>query len=221
MTTKKPRLLTSLALLALLLLPAGAVAQDDSAASPAAGATAVAEDPRFAELEALMPAALAGLPLVDNLALATGERLFGMMRPEESAILQGLLDEHGKTVADYAAASTWLQISATEVVVIQAHRIAGIDASGTIDAWVDVLTINLADPQVSEGFIAGRPVTLVSGGFAPEVPPLHLFPAGDVMWMVVAADGTLVEEAMAAVGADGVVTTEAPPGTAAPPEPEA
>ncbi|MFO7531112.1 MAG: hypothetical protein R6W93_01535 [Candidatus Limnocylindrales bacterium] len=196
--------LSALALTATLLLPAGtAMAQDDAVASGGPDAAAAEQDPRLTELVALLPAELAGVSLADNLTLATGEQLLALMRPEEAAIIEGVLDVGGRTVADYAAATTWLPVAATDVVVLQAHRIAGIDASATVDAWVEVLTVNLADPQVSEGMVAGRPVTLVSDAGAPEVPTLHLFPVDDVTWMIVAADQAIVEEAMAAVGSAG------------------
>lgn len=207
-----------LALAAALLMPAAtAMAQDDAGVSPGPEATAPSQDPRFTELAALMPDSLAGQVLADNLTLATGEQLFALMRPEETAVLQGVLDATGSTVADYAAATTWLPVTATDVVVVQVHRIAGIDAATTLDAWVEILTINLAEPQVSEGSVAGLPVMFVSDGNAPEVPRLHLFSAGDAVWMVVAADQAIVEEAVAAVAsgepapATGTGTAEAEP----------
>jgi len=204
----KFRLLSTMTLTAVLLLPSGAVvAQDDADASPAPEATMAVDDPRLAELEALIPPALAGLPLGDNLVLATGEELVSVMKPEESDILLALLDEHDKTTADYAAATTWLPISDSDVVVVQAHRVAGVDASETIATWVEILSLGLEEPDIAEGFISGRPVTLVSDASRPEVPLLHLYPAGDVMWMIVAADQAIVEEAVGAV--DGEKTEEA------------
>lgn len=189
-----------------LLLPAGAALAQDDGATPAAEASA---DPRIEELAALVPPALAGLPLADNLQFATGEQLFGVMQPAESEIIQGVLDETGTSVADYAAVTTFLQPSENEIVVIQAHRIEGIDASQTVDAWVEVLSMNLEEPSIEEGFIGGRPVTLISDTAVPEIPLLHLFPAGDVMWMIVAADAAIVEEAMGLVGAeDGAAAEE-------------
>ncbi|MEA2025371.1 MAG: hypothetical protein U9O18_01635 [Chloroflexota bacterium] len=206
-------LLSAMALTAALLLPSGtALAQDGSTTpDPATGAAMTAEDPRFAELEALVPPALAGLPLGDNLVFATGEELLDIMQPEESAILEEVLEANGKTPADYAAATSWLPTSESDIVVIQAHRIAGVDASETMEAWVEIVSVNLDDPQSAEGFIAGRPVTLVSDASSPEVPTLHLFPAGDVMWMIIAADEAIVEEAMGAVGAEGDEEAEAEP----------
>lgn len=212
----KLRSLLALALAAALLLPAAtAMAQDDASASPGPDATTPSQDPRFTQLTELLPAALAGQPLADNLTLATGEQLFALMRPEETAILQAVLDTTGTTVADYAAATTWLPVTATDVVVVQVHRIAGVDAAATVDAWVEVLTLNLAEPQVSEGSVAGRPVTFISDGSTPEVPRLHLFSVGDATWMVVAAEQAVVEEAMAAVTA-AEPTTEGTDADAAP-----
>jgi hypothetical protein len=199
----KLRLLPILALSATLLLPSvAAVAQDEATeASPAADATMAVDDDRLAELEALVPMVLAGLPLTDNLRLATGEELASVMSPEEVAVLGALLEANGKTVSDYGAASTWLPITDTDIVVIQAHRIRGVDAEQTKAAWVEILSMGLEEPQIADGFIGGRPVTLVSDGAHPEVPLLHVFPARDVMWMVVAADQAIVEEAMKAIDA--------------------
>ena len=112
----KLRLLSAVTLAAALLLPTGAVvAQDDADASSAAEATLATDDPRLAELEGLLPPALAGLPLGDNLTLATGEELVSVMQPGESDILLALLDEHGKTTADYAAAMSWLPVTDSDI----------------------------------------------------------------------------------------------------------
>ena len=212
----KLRLLPSLTLTAALLLPSGAVlAQDETTTvSPAPEATMAAIDDRLTELAALLPPALAGLPLGDNLQFATGEQLATVMSAEETAMLGALLEANGKTAADYAAATTWLPITETDIVVLQAHRIEGVDASQTIDAWVQIVSLGLEEPQVSEGFIGGRPVTLMSDAAMPEVPLLHLFPADDVVWMMVAADQDLVEAAMDELGADGgeVGAVETPAG---------
>ena len=206
----KMRLLPALALAGALLLPAGvALAQDDATETPAdVEASLVPVDPRLGELEALIPASLAGLALGDNLMLATGEELLSIMLPEEADIVLGVLDENDKTVADYAAATSYLSLADTEILVLQAHRIAGIDASETVDAWVEVLSMGLDDPLIEQGEIDGRAVTVISDGSAQGV-RLQLFPAGDVIWMIVGADETIMTEAMEAVGADGALEAEA------------
>lgn len=200
----KLRLLPAVALTAALLLPAGAaLAQDDAAeatAEPAASAPAA--DPRLTELAALVPTVLAGLPLDENLRLATGEDLATVMSPEEVAVLDDLLAANGASLADYAAAATWLPITDTEVVVIQAHRVAGISAADTIDAWVEILSMSTTEPQVAKGSVAGRQVTLMSDAANEAAPMLHMFSAEDVVWMMWADDELLVEEAMDQVGAD-------------------
>lgn len=200
----KTRLLPTLALVAALSLPTGvALSQDDSRpADTAADASMAVDGFPYAELEALVRSALPGRPLDENLATATGEELLAVLSSEESAALQGVLDESGKTVADYAAATSWLRVADADFIIIQAHRIVGADASQSLDAWLDVLTVNLGDPQVTEDSIGGRPVKLVSDAKTPEVPLLYLFSAGDVTWMIVAADQTIIGEAMDTVGAD-------------------
>ena len=65
------------------------------------------------------------------------------------------------------------------------------------------VSLGLEQPAASEGRIGGRPVRLLADEVMPDMPLLYLFPADDVMWMVVAADEAIVEEAMAAVAAEG------------------
>jgi len=193
----KLHLLPTLVLAAALLLPAAAAhAQDEAADSPLPGAAVVAADTRLDELQALVPDSLAGLPLRDELQLATGEGLAGVMTEDERTVLEGMLQANGKTFADYAAASATLSITDDDIVVVQAHRVSDVDASGTIEAWVEVLGLSAGEPLISTEVIAGRDVTLVSDAARPDFPQLFLFPAGDVVWMVVAADRALVEEAV-------------------------
>ncbi len=200
----KLRLLSTIALTGALLLPAAVVlGQDESVESAAPEATLAADDPRLTELEALVPPALAGLPLGENLQLATGEQLAEVMQPEEAAVLGDLLEANEATVADYAAAATYLPVTDTHTVVIQVHRIRGVPAAETIDAWVEILSMNVEDPKSSEGYIAGRAVTLMSDASNPDAPLLHMFPAGDAVWMMWTNDTALVETAMDEVGADG------------------
>jgi len=135
----KTRLLPVMALALTLLLPGpAALAQDEPAET--ANDTIASDDPRLAELEALVPPALSGLPLRENLRLLTGEEALAAMSAEEAALVQAMLDENGKTTADYAAAATFVQTSATDVVILQAHRIEGLDAATAIDTWVQMRT---------------------------------------------------------------------------------
>lgn len=190
--------LVALTLATALLLPTSvAVAQTDTgASSPAPDTPTAVPDARVEELQALIPPALAGLPLGDNLQTATGEQLLSVMTTDEQALLEGLLEANGKTAADYAAAATWLPVSETQRAVIQAHRIEGVAAADTIDTWVEILSLNVVEPRVSDGFVAGRPVTIMADASLPEAPLLHLFPAGDVVWMMWADDEALVQDAM-------------------------
>jgi hypothetical protein len=204
-----------LALAAALLMPAaGATAQDQAEGTgPEVAASPAAVDPRIVRLEALMPAELAGTPLADSMTFATGEELVAVMRPEEADIVLSMLDEHGKTVSDYAAASTFAPASGTDVIVVQAHRIAGIDASQTKDDWANVLSVSLEDPLVAETSVAGHPVLQVTGASVPDALPLYVFAAGDVLWMVATGDRAVVESAMAVVGADGSEAADSQPAT--------
>ncbi len=58
-------------------------------------------------------------------------------------------------------------------------------------------------PSVSATTISGHDVTLFSDAAQPDFPLLRLFAAGDIVWMVVAEDEALIEEAVAVLTADG------------------
>jgi len=203
----KTRLLPVMALALTLLLPGpAALAQDEPAET--ANDTIASDDPRLAELEALVPPALSGLPLRENLRLLTGEEALAAMSAEEAALVQAMLDENGKTTADYAAAATFVQTSATDVVILQAHRIEGLDAATAIDTWVQMLSLGLTEPESAEGFISGRPVTLLSDGADPDVPLIHLYPTLDTTWLMAAADQAILEEAVEEISEPGADDSE-------------
>ena len=193
------RRLPLLALAAVLLLPGAATAQDDTA-EPSATPAAV-DDTRIAELRVLVPEQLAGIPLREDLQVATGEQLAGQMSDDEYAVFEEMLTEQGRSFADYVAASVYLPITDTQVVVVQAHRVEDIDASETIEGWIEILGLNAEQPRVVAASIAGREFVLVSDDAHPDFPPLTMFAAGDVVWMVVSENEALVQEAVRALSA--------------------
>jgi hypothetical protein len=198
----KLRLLSAFGLSVALLLPVPAAhAQEGVEASPEAATTEAIEDTRISDLTLLVPENLAGLPLRENLQVATGEQLLGEMSADERAIFEALLTANGKTITDYAAANAIVPITDTDFIVVQPHRISGIDAAATIDAWIELLDLDAQEPRVTEQVIAGRDVTLLSDDARPDFPLLHLFAAADIVWMVVAEDDSLVEEAVRTLAA--------------------
>lgn len=193
----KLRLLPTVGLAAALLLPmTGAQAQDDVETSAQPAPLEAVEDTRIEDLAALVPENLAGLPLRENLQAATGEQLAEQMSEDERAVFEAMLSANGKTLSDYAAANIFVPVTDTDFVVVQPHRVSGIEAEATIDDWVEILGLNAEQPRVVEQVIAGRDVSLVSDDARPDFPLLHLFAGGDVVWMVVAQDEVLVEEAV-------------------------
>ncbi len=193
----KLRLLPAFGLSVALLLPvAAAQAQEDVETSPEAATAAAIEDTRIGDLTLLVPENLAGLPLRENLEVATGEQLLEQMSADERAVFEALLTANGKTISDYAAANALVPITDTDFIVVQPHRITGIDAAATIDRWLEILDLNAAEQRVTEQVIAGRDVTLISDDARPDFPLLHLFADADIIWMVVAEDDSLVEEAV-------------------------
>lgn len=201
----KLRLLPTVALAVALLLPiAAAQAQDDVETPTQPAPLEAVEDTRIEDLTALVPENLAGLPLRENLQAATGEQLAEQMSDDERTVFEAMLAANGKTLSDYAAANILVPVTDTDFVVFQPHRVSGIEAEATIDDWVEILGLNAERPRVIEQVIAGRDVSLVSDDARPDFPLLHLFAGGDVMWMVVAQDEALVEEAVR------ILTTTAP-----------
>jgi hypothetical protein len=216
----KPRLLATLLLLP-ALVPPSALGQDQPAPSPAASApssaaSAVASadaaapspaiearDDRLSELQALVPEQLAGLALHEHLQLATGERLSEQMTEQERALLEDMLAANGKSFDDYAAANVQVPVTETEVVVLQAHRIRGIDAAATLATWTTLLGLDAIRQRVVAEELAGHEVLLLSDAARRRRPPLHLFAAGDVVWMMVARDEALVEEAVRVIAGEG------------------
>lgn len=192
----KLRPLLALALTTMLASPAAAAAQAEAASSPAPDTAPAAADTRLAELEALVPEYFAGLPLRENMQSAPGELLTPRMDDDERAVFEAMLEATGKTIADYAAASVPVRIDETSAIVIQPHRVSGIDASATLDSWIEILSLNAERPVVEETRIAGQDVVLVSDDARPDFPLLHVFAAGDVVWMVIAEDEAVIEEAV-------------------------
>lgn len=192
----KHRLLLSLVLGLSLTVPASVAAQDDAQASAAPAPTVAADDTRLAELEALVPRYFAGLPLRENMQSAPGELLMSRMDDDERAVFEAMLVAHDREVSDYAAANVPIRVDDSTVIVIQPHRVTGIDAAATLDAWSRILTLDAERPAIDTVVIAGSEVVRVSDEARPDFPSLHVFAADDVVWMVVAPDETVVEEAV-------------------------
>ena len=197
--TKCSRLL-AVSLTAMLALPAAAAAQDEVASSPLPEASPVAADQRLAQLEMLVPEYFAGLPLRENMQSAPGELLSSRMDGDERAVFEAMLENAGKSIADYAAASVPVRIDEANAIVIQPHRVTGIDAVATLDSWIEILRLNAERPVVERTRIAGQDVVLVSDDARPDFPLLHVFASGDVVWMVVAEDPAVIEEAVRTFG---------------------
>lgn len=192
----KHRRLLALTLTAMLALPVAIAAQDAATSSPVPEPSPTAADSRLAELEALVPEYFAGLPLRENMQSAPGELLTSRMEDEERAVFEAMLESTGKTIADYAAASVPVRIDESSAIVIQPHRVSGIDAAATLETWIEILSLNAERPAVERTRIVGQDVVLVSDDARPDFPLLHVFAAGDVVWMVVAEDPAVIEEAV-------------------------
>lgn len=197
------RLLAGLLVACCLLLStdvARAETGADTSAAPIEWPAAI--DPRLEEMMAMMPAELAGLSLDEHVQAATGEQLAGVMQPSEVALLDELLVTSGKSLDDYVAASTWLTVGESLALVLQAHRIAGVDAAATVDGWVAILSQHLSRPEAGSRTVAGRELTTLADAAAPELPLLYLLPAGDVLWMIWTGDGAMAETAVLAIATD-------------------
>ncbi|MEX1294586.1 MAG: hypothetical protein AB1Z67_00305 [Candidatus Limnocylindrales bacterium] len=200
------RPLLALALVVTLAPPAAVSARDDAEATvePAPPSPVASADTRLADLEALVPEFFAGLPLRENAQVAPGEMLISRMDDEERAAFEAMLAANGKSLADYAAANIVVRIDDASVVVIQPHRVAGIDAAATLEAWGDILGLDAERPTMDTVRVAGREVLRVSDEARDDFPSLHLFAGGDVVWMVLAGDAAVIEEAVRTLSAASV-----------------
>jgi hypothetical protein len=197
------RLLAGLLVACCLLLStdaAGAEAGSDPTPAPIASPAAI--DPRLGEIAAMMPAELAGLSIDEHVQAATGEQIVGVMQPSEAARLDALLVTHGKSLDDYVAASTWLQFGESLALVLQAHRIVGVDASTTVDDWVGILSQHLSQPRAGSQTVAGRHLTTLADAAAPKLPPVYLLPDDDVLWMIWTGDEAMAETAVLTLTAE-------------------
>ncbi len=195
----------ALALLAVIALPTATGAQLDAEASTPPASTVASGDTRLAELETIVPEYFAGLPLRENMQSAPGELLASRMDEDERALFEAMLEANDKTLADYAAANVPVRIDESTVIVIQPHRVTGIDAAGTLDAWGRILALDTQRPSIEHAVIAGHDVLIVSDEARPGFPMLHLLAAGDVVWMIVAQDAAVVEEAVRSLSAASAV----------------
>lgn len=192
----KPRLLLALTLGSMLTLSGSALAQDDVGSGAAQPSPVAPADTRLVELEALVPEYFAGIPLRENMQAVPGELLTSRMDADERSAFEAMLEANDKTLADYAAANAPVLIDDSSVIVIQPHRVTGIDAAATLDTWGRILGLNAERPAVAQTVIAGQEVLSFTDGARPDFPVLHLFASGDVVWMVVAEDEAVVEEAV-------------------------
>ena len=196
----KLRLLLVTALATALLLPTGAMAQDDTAETSTPQPSAATEDTRVEDLRALVPEDIGGLPLRETLQVATGEELVPQMGEDERAVFESILESGGKTFDDYVAANAVVALNDTDAIIIQPHRVVGIDASSTLDGWLEILSLNAQEPRVAQELIAGQDVYLITDDVRPDFPRLHLFASGDVVWLVVVEDDAIAAEAVRALG---------------------
>ena len=147
------------------------------------------------ELASLFPASLGGEPL--EVTTDRGPDLLRQLEGEEnpaaSALLQGLT-EVGKTADDMTVGSAYATVAGAAMAIL-AVRVAGVDAMvmaptvlGAFGAYVSATPDATQTPVT----IAGKDVTQFNTG-RPGAGQTYVYPHGEVVWLVFAAEPTLTE----------------------------
>ncbi len=172
----------------------------------------VAPEPSYlgdAELEALMPTEIAGVP-VDVESMSFAEYL-GPIDPGDTASqdalkqLQDALATRGKTIDDL---SMGFASFATEDAFggITAVRLKGADIAQFQDDLLPLLLNDVFDPQQTPTTIAGKPVIIVTDGplespspsasvdpYAVGTDRAYMYPKDEILWFVSAEEPALTE----------------------------
>lgn len=149
-------------------------------------------------LEALYPDTIAGTA-IEASSFSAEQILAGVAAEDPINGLSALAAAHGKTPSDLVIASA----SAGQgegFVGIFAARLDGVPASG-FEAELTPLILQAGpDVAISEEVVAGRAVRRVEAGTGLAGPsPVYVLVSGEVVWYVLAPDGALLEELVAAL----------------------
>lgn len=136
------------------------------------------------DLAARMPAAVADSPLsVDSYR---GSEITADMDPAQVEGLVALMEEVGGSLADFSVAIGQGSVG-DGFVGILAVRVAGVEAALLVDRLPGVL-FGVEDTGITTT-LAGREVKVISPyDDAPQEENLHVFPDGDIIWMVMAPE---------------------------------
>jgi len=139
------------------------------------------------ELVSLFPATLAGAPL--EIQSLTGRELVESGDPEDMATVEAALAGFGKTIDDMSVAFGFAPDGS-----IVAIRVKGVDAPAILEQLLPLLLEGVEDPVQTPTTVAGKPVVKVTDGLdVDDANAQYLYPQGDVIWQVIAAEPLLTE----------------------------
>ncbi len=129
------------------------------------------------ELEALFPATIGGEP-VEVISLA-GEAVIS--ESEDRDAVAEALGSIGKTLDDLTGAFAFSTAGA-----IVAYRVAGADATSFLPLVIEAMSD--AEPVLTPATVGGKDVSRLDGDTT-----FHVYPAGEVLWLVTADEPILTE----------------------------
>jgi len=138
------------------------------------------------ELVSLFPTTLGGEPLEIQSFSGAEIRMFG--DADALAQVEEALTAAGRTFDDLSLAFGFNQSSG-----LTAIRIKGMDVASVLDQLLPLLLENVDDPVQTPTEIAGKPVIAITDGQNADAPTQYLYPKGEVIWQVTAAEPVLTE----------------------------
>jgi len=152
-----------------------------------------------ADLVALFPAELGGVPLVDDLDVDVGQELLAELDPsnpdhaDEIADIKGIIEAAGATVDDAATAVSFVELDDTTYGYMAAFHIRGGDMQQALPLFMASFQEDVPASRVEQAQIANREVTLLYDEESPESDPLVVVAIGDVIWLLSAPERFLEE----------------------------
>jgi len=186
----RPRLIASIALLALCLQPSVVLAQAEDALGQAAESlpTSTAASPtptaEARDLYLEMPYYLGGYE--PDVVMTRGAEHFANLSPEDErrVALEGFLERVGADVEDMV--SGYALVSQDDLFsFVVAIRVMGAQPGTLLPAYLPILYGDLVDPSAAGGNAGGKDITVITSiGDDGEVVELYVYDQGDTLWVL-------------------------------------
>ncbi len=188
----------TLAVAGVLALVPAAVAQDtDASASPSPAVDdGAATSADVGELMALLPDSVGSVELDPTMVSAmTGSQLLDA-NPSATAQYEAAAEATGVAVSAMTQINA-PYVSDEQVVTVGVIRFPGAEGVAGMSAIIPVALEDMPSGAITEEReMAGRSVTVITGGSDAGMTDIVLYPEADRLWIVFSEDAALVEEAL-------------------------